>query len=42
MRPRTSQRAAYPIQVPVCDVVCVKIVKAFCYVQQLGRGRIIG
>ena len=28
---------AYPSQVSVCDVVCVKIVKAFSYVYQLGR-----
>jgi len=28
---------AYPFQVSVCDAVCVKILKAFGYVQQLGR-----
>ena len=28
---------AHPFQVSVCDAVCVKILKAFGYVQQLGR-----
>jgi len=32
---------AHPFQVSVCDAICVKILEAFGYIQQLGRGRII-
>jgi len=35
--PKRLEENTYPFQVSVCDVVRVKIVKAFGYVQQLGR-----
>ena len=33
--PKLLEEDAYPFQVSVCGVICVKITKAFGYIQQL-------